>query len=320
VATVGSSAVSISRTLNANQYSVTGPMISVVDAPTNYLTWAAPLLQYIAGSTVRTKFMPMVTNSASSVAYMFDTATALSAPGSKLFSFANSGATMFYGDFAGNIYTPGISINGSKTITGVQGNAATVLGYSGASYKPGDLLVYDANGNATDSGSSATASGATVSGTPTAGNFTQWQTGSSVGDSGIPARLLGSVIRGNCYGTLKSSSTMAFSGLGSSSSANNCASGASANPAQGFWPVVPGQINNLNVHLSATTISGGSLTFTVYANGVATLLACTVTNPATSCSDTVDTLVATPDTHYDVRAATNALETAADANLYFMYR
>ena len=51
-----------------------------------------------------------------------------------------------------------------------------------------------------------------------------------------------------------------------------------------------GTLKNLYVDLPAAPGAGASRTFTVRKNGVPTALTCTIADPATSCSDTVNTV------------------------------
>jgi hypothetical protein len=111
IASVASSAISLSRTLNANAQNVTGTMLAITDNPTNTGTWQARSIDVTIGATRRFSAFPMTPNTNANPAYLFDTQNTLSAAGSKIASFQNNTSEVM------GVLFNGVNIAGSLSST-----------------------------------------------------------------------------------------------------------------------------------------------------------------------------------------------------------
>lgn len=127
----------------------------------------------------------------------------------------------------------------------------------------------------------------------------------------------GTTFWGFCTGTASASLTRSFALLGTGLS-STCTFA----PDPKTSPTVPtaGTISNLRIRMSTSTIGSGSLTFVAYVNGSPTALTCTVTNPATTCSNTTNTVSVAAGDYVWVQYATNAAETAADISATMLFK
>lgn len=84
-------------------YNITGDIISITDNPLTSGTISGKVLTATIGTTERVILNPRVTDSASALAYLFDTNSALSTSGASLIRVSNNGNTRFLVDYSGKV-------------------------------------------------------------------------------------------------------------------------------------------------------------------------------------------------------------------------
>lgn len=110
--------IKLSRTNDGNTlYSISGDIINITDNPTNVTYVSGSTLKATIDSVIRIDMNPRVSNSGTSVAYMFDTNTELTESGAKLLSLRNNNNEKFYVDYSGNTYANGILLGAGITPT-----------------------------------------------------------------------------------------------------------------------------------------------------------------------------------------------------------
>jgi len=186
-------------------------------------------------------------------------------------------------DFQFGVTTPfqimqtGIKVTGSQTITGVQGSTgALLLADSGNAKTTGDFGSYDANGNLQDSGVNAAASGTTIHGTPTATHLASWYNSTVLQDGGLVPH---GILTAGCAGTITSNTTIVIFGLGQYG-AFSCTATTTVNQV----PIGAHTICNLHAYASTASATVGSGVVTLYKEGSATALTCTLST-SQSCED-----------------------------------
>ncbi|MCK4816321.1 hypothetical protein KA005_11180 [bacterium] len=125
---------------------VSGNIIYINDTPTATVNGGSLLLAY--GDNYELNFNPRVANSASAVAYSFDTENNLTTVGAKLLSLENQGSEKFYIDKDGAIYQLPIShslTDSTPTDAEIDAATGTTPSVAGSGWQ---RLILDSDGSA----------------------------------------------------------------------------------------------------------------------------------------------------------------------------
>jgi hypothetical protein len=264
------------RAYSGGTYYNTAPLLTISDSTAYPAATNAPtLLQISFGGAVKTTMNPGLATSSGSTAYAFDTSNVSSAAAHD-FTIASAGTvhTWFNRTVAS---VPAIAIAGSQNITSVIGTTDTAfIACATGTYTNGDYLIVDSHGGCTDGGTSPAASGATIHPTPTAGDVATFYSPSVLQDGGL---LPHGLIYGSCSGTVTSNGTIVLFGAGQTGSLG-CAAVATGNQI----PIGAHSVTNMHAWTATASSTTNSGVVTLYKNGVATALTCTLST-ATSCED-----------------------------------